>query len=184
MAHPLGPTALLRSGLSGQDHRMPNAIKMLQDDNNSLRMLLCQVQLIPAGQADAEDKAARQLASMLRTHSVLEDEFITPLLTKFEPDLATESDSEHDEVKRLLGRIESLRGLERRHVMIELQEVVRGHKHAQEISVFPLFTKKLSLDELERLGHAMSIRQQVLLQEGVDVTSAAETGGHRVSPLL
>lgn len=176
--------ALLRSGLSGHDHRMPNAIKILQDDNNSLRMLLVQVQLIPAGQADAEDKAAGQLASMLKTHGALEDEFITPLLIMFDPDLAAESDREHDEVKRLLGRIESLRGMERRHVMTDLQEVVRAHKHAQEITVFPLLTKKLSLDELEGLGHAMSTRQQVLLHEGADVTSAAETGGHRVSPML
>jgi hypothetical protein len=164
---------------------MPNAIKMLQDDNNSVRILLGQVQLVPAGQADAEDKAAIQLASMLTTHSQLEDEFITPMLTKFDAALADESDGEHEQAKGLLARIESLpAGLERRRLMAELKEVVRAHAATQEASVFPLLSETLDVGELEQLGRTMRARENVLLHEGADTTGAAETAGHRVYPQI
>ena len=177
----------LYGGGTEQDHDlgMPNAIKMLQDDNNSLHILLGQIQMIPAGQADAEDKAALQLASMFSTHSQLEDEFITPMLNKLDPSLAKESDGEHAEAKRLFRKIQALpAGLERRHVIAELKEVVNAHKATQEASVFPLLAKKLNVDELQNLGHTMSVREQALRSQAVDTTGAAETAGHRVYPQL
>jgi len=163
---------------------MPNAIKMLQDDNNSVRILLDQVQLVPAGQSDAEDKAALQVASMLTTQSCLEDEFITPMLTKLDPTLAEESDSEHEEAKRLLARVGKTAGLERRHVMAELHDVVQAHQVLQEASVFPLLIEKLDVGEIENLGRQMRAREDVLLHQGASTTGAAETAGHRVYPQL
>ena len=164
---------------------MPNAIKMLQDDNNSMHILLGQVQLIPAGQADAEDKAAAQVASMFTTHSRLEDEFITPMLTELHPELAAESDDEHAEAKRLLARIEALpAGLARRHVIAEFSDVVKAHKLTQEASVFPLLIKMLDVGQLEALGRRMQAAEQPLRHAAVDTTSAAETAGHRVYPQL
>jgi hypothetical protein len=164
---------------------MPNAIKMLQDDNNSMHILLGQIQMVPAGQADAEDKAAIQLASMFTTHSRLEDEFITPMLTKLDPALADESDDEHGQAKRLLAKIENLpAGLARRHVIAELAEVVKVHKVLQEASVFPLLAKTLDVGELQALGRTMRAREQVLLCDAADTTGAAETAGHRVYPQL
>jgi len=164
---------------------MPNAIKMLQDDNNSMHILLGQIQMVPAGQADAEDKAAAQVASMFTTHSRLEDEFITPMLTKLHPELAAESDDEHDQAKRLLAKIEYLpAGLARRHVMAEFSEVVKAHKLTQEASVFPLLTETLDVGELESLGRKMRAAEQLLRQTAADTTGAAETAGHRVYPQL
>jgi len=164
---------------------MPNAIKMLQDDNNSMHILLGQVQMIPAGQADAEDKAAAQVASMFTTHSRLEDEFITPMLTEFHPELAAESDDEHAKAKRLLAKIEDLpAGLARRHVIAEFSEVVKAHKLTQEASVFPLLIEALDVGERESLGRKMRAAEQLLRQTGADATGAAETAGHRVYPQL
>ena len=164
---------------------MPNAVKMLQDKNNSMHILLGQVQLVPAGQADAEDKAAVQLALMFTTHIRLEDEFITPMLATLDPALADESDDEHAQAKRLLAQIEGLpAGLLRRHVMSELGEVVKAHRVLQEASVFPLLTQNLDVGELEDLGRTMMAREQVLLHEAADTTGAAETAGHRVYPQL
>ena len=132
---------------------MPNAIKMLQDDNNSMHILLRQVQLVLAGQADAEDKAVAQVASMFTTHSQLEGEFLTPMLTELHPELAAESDDEHEQAKRLLAKIEALpAGLARRHVMAEFSDVVKAHKVTQEASVFPLLIERLDVGELENLG--------------------------------
>ena len=164
---------------------MPNAIKMLQDRNNSLHILLGQVQMVPAGQADAEDKAAVQLASMFRTLSRLEDDFITPMLTKLDSALADESDDEHARAKRLLAEIEGLpAGLARRHLIAAFGEVVKAHRVLQEASVFPLLTQKLDVGEIENLGRTMHAREQVLLHEGADTTGAAETAGHRVYPQI
>ena len=164
---------------------MPHAIKMLQDDNNSARILFGQIQAVPAGQADAEDKAALQLASMLTTHNVLENEFINPMLAKYEPALAEECEAEHDAANRLLTKIEGLDGLERRDVILDLQEVVRAHGVTQETSVFPLLTEKLGVSGLEDLGREMLARQQQLLHEGADTTCAAETAGqHVITPRI
>ena len=164
---------------------MPHAIKMLQDDNNSVRILFGQIQAIPAGQADAEDKAALQLAAMLTTHNVLENEFINPMLTRFEPALAKECVAEHDAANRLLADIAGLDGLERRNVILELQEVVKAHGDTQEKTVFPLLTEKLGVIELEELGRSMMTRQQELMHEGADTTGAAETAGqHVITPRI
>ncbi len=164
---------------------MPHAIKMLQDDNNSVRILFGQIQAVPAGQADAEDKAALQLASMLTTHSVLENEFINPMLARFEPALAKECEAEHDEANRLLADIDGLDGMERRDVILELQAVVAAHAATQETSVFPLLSERLGVIELEDLGRSMMARQQELLHEGADTTGAAETAGqHTVTPRI
>ena len=164
---------------------MPHAIKMLQDDNNSARILFGQIQAVPAGQADAEDKAALQLASMLTTHNILENEFINPMLARFEPALAKECVAEHDKANRLLTEIEGLDGMERRDVILELHEVVKAHSATQEQSVFPLLTEKLGTSALEDLGHSMMARQQELLHEGADTTGAAETAGqHVITPRI
>lgn len=164
---------------------MPHAIKMLQDDNNSARILFGQIQAVPAGQADAEDKAAIQLASMLTTHNVLENEFINPMLARLEPALARECEAEHAAANRLLTEIETLDGLERRDVILDLQEVVRAHGETQERSVFPLLTERLGVSELEDLGRSMMTRQQELMHEGADTTGAAETAGqHSIVPRI
>ena len=158
---------------------------MLQDDNNSMHILLGQVGMIPAGQADAEDKAAAQVAAMFTTHSRLEDEFITPMLTKLHPELAAESDEEHAQAKRLLAKIKDLpAGLARRHVIAEFSDVVKAHKLTQEASVFPLLSEMLDVGELEDLGRRMQAAEQPLRHTGADTTSAAETAGHRVYPQL
>jgi len=164
---------------------MPHAIKMLQDDNNSARILFGQIQAVPAGQADAEDKAAIQLASMLTTHNVLENEFINPMLARLAPALADECVAEHDSANRLLTEIEGLDGMERRDAILALQEVVQAHGVTQETSVFPLLTERLGVIELEDLGRSMMTRQQELLHEGADTTGAAETAGqHFVTPRI
>ena len=114
---------------------MPNAIKMLQDDQNSARILFGQVQQVPAGQAGTEDKAALQLASMLSTHNTLVEEFIHPLLQKFEPTVAEESEGGYGQTRRLLSEIDDLDGMERRNVLAELQEIVKAQGEMNESSV-------------------------------------------------
>lgn len=160
---------------------MPNAIKMLQDDQNSARILFGQIQQVPAGLSGAEDKAALQLASMLSTHNTLVEEFIHPLLNKFEPAVADESERGYGQTRELLAEIEDLpSGMERRDVMVDLQGIVKAQGEMNESSVYPLLTEKLGVSGLEDLGKVMMARQQELLHNDSDTTGAASTAGPQV----
>jgi len=158
---------------------MANAIKMLQDDHNSVRMLFGQFHQVPAGQGDMAEKAARQIASMLTTHAALEEEFIYPVLADINSDLADESVSEHDTVEGLLKDLEGIEsgtdsGLS--ELLTQLQAAVQAHVEKEEEAVFPLLTEKLGVSQLEDLGRKMLGRQQELLQENADTTGAAQIG--------
>lgn len=165
---------------------MPNAIKMLQDDHNSARILFGQIQQVPAGQADAEEKATLQIAALLRAHTTLEEEFIYPLVAEHDRALADAYQADHDEAERLIGQIEDLpTGLALRDVMVQLQDAVKAHVDQEEESLFPLLAAKLDVVQLEDLGSLMMTRQQELLQEGEDTAGAAETAGPPgVHPLI
>jgi len=155
---------------------MPNAIKMLQDDHNSARILFGQIQQVAAGQVDVEMKATLQLATMLATHTQLEKEFIYPLLAKVDSALAEAFDADHDEAKRLLIKIEEMSpGMELRDMVVELQTVVEAHVAKEEAELFPFLADKVGVVELEDLGLVMMSRQQELMKEGEDTAGAAET---------
>ncbi len=155
---------------------MANAIKILQDDHNSVRILFGQAQQVTAGRSGDEDKVALQLASMLRAHNTLEEEFIHPLLKRLNPSMADAWTGEHDTTRELLAEIERLpSGMERREVIGRLREVVKAHADNHDTSIFPFLLEKLDLVAMEDLGRAMHIRQQELLHDGVDTTGAAST---------
>ena len=152
---------------------MPNAIKMLQDDQNSMRMLFGQIQQVPAGQSGGEDKAALQVASMVITHNALVEEFIHPLLSDLRPEMAKEAEGSRRETRRILAQIDDLpSGMDRRDAIGELQGVVKAQGE-QEEAIYPLLSETLGLSELEDLGRSMMVRQQQLLQQGEDTTHAA-----------
>ena len=157
----------------GKVFLMPNAIKILQDDQNSMRILFGQIQQAPAGQFGGEDKAALQIAAMLTTHNALVEEYLHPLLADLQPEMAKEAEGRRGETRRMLAQIDDLpSGIDRRDAMVELQHVVKAQGE-QEEAFYPLLTKKLGLVELEDLGRTMMARQQELLQEGEDTTNAA-----------
>ncbi len=158
---------------------MANAIKMLQDDHNSVRILFGQFHQIPGGQGDAAEKTARQIASLLITHSSLEEEFIYPVLAEVNKDLADESVAEHAEAKRLLDELDGMEagtdsGLS--ELLTQLQAAIEAHVAKEEESVFPVLTDRLGVSELEDLGRKMLGRQQELMQENEDTTGAAQVG--------
>lgn len=152
---------------------MPNAIKMLQDDQNSMRMLFGQIQQIPAGQGGGEDIAALQVASMVTAHNALVEEFIQPLLADLQPDMAQKAEDSRVETRRVLAQIDDLpSGMERRDAIVELQGIVKAQGE-QEEAFYPLLTDSLGVAQLEDLGRSMMGRQQELLQDGEDTTNAA-----------
>ena len=156
---------------------MPNAIKMLQDDHNSARLLMKQLPTIQNGAQDEEEKAALQIISMLQTHSTLEEELVYPVLAESHPDLIKHAEEEHAEAKQLLAEIEQMpAGPELREAISRLQISVESHVEEEEAQIFPALTDALGVSGLEDLGRLMLARQQELMQQAEETTGAAATG--------
>ncbi len=156
---------------------MANAIKMLQDDHNSVRTLCKQLPTIQNGAQDEEEKTALQIVSLLQTHSTLEEELVYPVLADSHPDLVKHAEQEHAEANAILGEIEALgAGVELREAVLRLQESVEAHVAEEEETVFPLLTEVLGIDGLEDLGRAMLTRQQELMKDAVETTGGAMAG--------
>jgi hemerythrin-like domain-containing protein len=156
---------------------MANAIKMLQDDHNSVRVLMKQLPTIQNGAQDEEEKAALQIVSLLETHTTLEEELIYPLLAESHPELISHAEEEHAEAKQLLKEIEKLpAGMELREVVGRLQMAVEAHVEEEEEKIFPLLTETLGVSGLEDLGRELLARQQELMQKAEEITGAASAG--------
>lgn len=156
---------------------MANAIKMLQDDHNSARVLFNQIPTIQGGAQDEEEKATLQLISLLQTHTTLEEEMIYPILKESHPDLIKHSEDEHDEAKQLIAELEKLpAGMELREMVQRLKIAVEEHVAEEEEKVFPLLSETLGVSGLEDLGRQMLGRQQELMQDAEETTGAASAG--------
>lgn len=161
---------------------MPNAIKMLQDDHNSVRVLCKQLPTLPGGNKDEEEKAAIQIVSMLRTHTTLEEELVYPVLAESHPDLIDHAQEEHAEASQLLDEIEKMSaGMELREAVMELLRAVEAHVSDEEETVFPLLTEALGVSGLEDLGRQMLGRQQDLMQAAPDTTGALTTAQPQIT---
>jgi iron-sulfur cluster repair protein YtfE (RIC family) len=156
---------------------MANAIKMLQDDHNSARILFNSIPTIQNGAQDEEEKATMQLISLLQTHTTLEEEMVYPLLADAHPDLIKHSEEEHDEAEQLMKEIAKMpAGMELREAITRLQTAVEEHVNEEEEKLFPLLTETLGVSALEDLGRQMLARQQELMQDADETTGAAATG--------
>jgi len=156
---------------------MANAIKMLQDDHNSARILFNQLPMIQNGARDEEEKAAIHLISLLQTHTTLEEELVYPVLADAHPDLIKHSEEEHAEAKGIIAEIEKMpAGMELREAVHRLQEAVEAHVAEEEEKLFPLLTEALGVSGLEDLGRQLLSRQQELLQDAAETTGAAAAG--------
>lgn len=156
---------------------MANAIKMLQDDHNSVRVLMKQLPTIQNGAQDEEEKAALQIVSLLQTHTTLEDEMVYPVLAESHPDLIKHAKEEHAEATELLKAVEKLpAGTELREAVSRLQMAVEEHVAEEEEKLFPLLTEALGVSGLEDLGRQMLARQQELMQAAEETTGAASAG--------
>jgi len=156
---------------------MANAIKLLQDDHNSVHMLFKQLPTIKAGSKDEEEKAALQIISLLETHTSIEEELVYPVLADTNSELIKHSEDEHDEAKKILAELKKMpAGPEMRDAVSRLQVAVEAHVAEEEETVFPLLTELLGVSGLEDLGREMMSRQQELMQKADETTGAASAG--------
>jgi len=156
---------------------MANAIKMLQDDHNSVKMLFKQLPTIKAGSKDEEEKAALHIISLLETHTSLEAELVYPVLADANSELIKHAEDEHEEASSILAEIKKMpAGPEMRDAVSRLQVVVEAHVAEEEETVFPLLTEVLGVAGLEDLGREMMSRQQELMQDADETTGAASAG--------
>ncbi len=155
---------------------MANAIKMLQDDHNSVRMLCSQVPTLQGGARDEEEKAALQIISLLETHTTLEEELVYPVVADAHPDLIKHAEEEHDEAKRIVAEIKKMPpSAELREAVTQLGAAVAAHAAEEEEDLFPLLTEALGVEGLEDLGLRMLARQQELMQHAEETAGASAT---------
>jgi len=156
---------------------MANAIKLLQDDHNSVRMICRQLPTIQSGAGDEEEKAALQLVSLLETHTTLIEELVYPVLADAHPQVIKESEDAHDKAAAIVADIKKMpAGMELRETVQNLQAVFEVQAEREETTIFPLLTETLGLSGLEDLGHKMMGRQQELMQAAESTTGASATG--------
>ncbi len=155
---------------------MANAIKMLQDDHNSVRMICRQIPSLPGSDHDEEEKAALQLISLLETHTTLEEELVYPVLADSHPELIQHAVEEHDEAASILAEIKKEpTGMGMREAVKLLEEAVAKHVAEEEETIFPALTEALGVSGLEDLGKQLMGRQQELMQSAADTTDASNT---------
>jgi hemerythrin-like domain-containing protein len=156
---------------------MANAIKVLLDGHNSVRIMCIQLPAILPGDHDEEEAAATRLVALLRNHSTLEEEMVYPLLADRYPDLIEQSEAEHEAADRILAEIEERpAGPELRRNVADLWALVQQHVAKEEREVFPLLEQMFDLGGLEALGRRMIGRQQELIQESVETVGSAAAG--------
>lgn len=154
---------------------MANAIQVMADGHNSVRIMCVQLPAI-IDRFD-EEKAAVRLVALLRTHTTLEEELVYPLLADRYPDLIDHAEVEHEAADRLLDEIESLPPrVKLRQTVALLWDNVQAHVKKEEREIWPLLTQMLDLAGLEALGRQMIGRQQELMQQSVDTVGAAAIG--------
>jgi len=132
---------------------MANAIKLLQDDHNSVRMICRQLPTVQNGARDEEEKAALQLVSLLETHTTLIEELVYPVLADAHPQVIKESEDSHDQAGAILADIKKMpAGMELRETVQSLQAVFEVQAEREETTIFPLLTETLGLSGLEDSG--------------------------------
>jgi hemerythrin-like domain-containing protein len=106
-------------------------------------------------------------ASALESHAAIEDDL---LFNALEPHLGAQTGPlavmrmEHDQIRDLLGRIESASGLEQgRALAAQMIQVTRGHFQKEEQVLFRIARQFLGDDELAALGAQWAERRAPLI---------------------
>lgn len=165
---------------------MPDAIKSLIDDHLQVHTLFQQMQKL--GTTEPEQELTTQIRSMLTIHTVLEEEFIYPILAELDADLEHEATAEHAEAQRLMDALEQMsprqgpdseftgeQSGEIRRTMGALRDAVMRHVSEEEELIFPKLQAGAQ-DRLDQIGNEMYRRRQELMKEWPSSDKAAWAG--------
>ncbi len=140
---------------------MSDAVKVLMDDHSKVERLFKQ-----AGEA-AKYEYMRQICQELSVHAALEEEFIYPLLEEIDPDTASESLEEHEQMKGLIEEIENMdpNDPQIRQAARMLKNALAHHVEEEENNAFPRLSSSIDRDRMREIGREMFARRQDLLAQ-------------------
>jgi hemerythrin superfamily protein len=169
---PRAPQALCESSRRDPAHGHPetinmNALKLLQNDHQSVATLFARFERAPAGQREA---IAARICAELSVHATLEEDLLYPSARDHLGDaklkLVDHADIEHATLKALVRQIEQSDSSTRLYTALVhvLSEYVKHHVEEEEGEMFPALRK--SRLDLDALGRQLAERRQELVAGG------------------
>jgi hemerythrin superfamily protein len=158
-----------------------DAIELLKKDHREVEGLFKEFEELEDN-AEAAEQVIETACTELKMHDKIESEIFYPAVREAAEqeeiaDLLDEAEVEHDTVRELIGKLESMDPTdEKRHAHFTvLSEYVKHHVKEEEKQMFPKVKKLKSLD-LKALGEEMKARKEALMAEmGVEVSEESET---------
>lgn len=140
------------------------AIELLKQQHREAESLF---ERLRSSQPNEKISLLGKLTEALTMHATLEEQFIYPLLrtSGLEQD-ASRSVQEHDQMKRLISEILSMKRRDPRldTVTAQLEDVVKKHVAEEETSVLPKLQERADATALENAGAQMQSAIQRLEQ--------------------
>ncbi len=148
-----------------------NAIELLQQDHRMVEDLFEQFEEVKDNDEDAAAEIIESACAALQIHDKLETEIFYPGLREQAEeeeieDLLNEAEIEHETVRELIDKIESLEWEDEKlyaHFTV-LSEYVKHHVKEEEQELFPKLNQLTDVD-LESLGAEMTERKAELMSE-------------------
>jgi iron-sulfur cluster repair protein YtfE (RIC family) len=131
---------------------MPDVIKLLEQDHREVEDLFAKALSLSGA---AKQQVVTKLASELTLHAEIEESIVYPAMREAGlADLVSEAEQEHQKVKELVARLESMDGstADVDPVITQLQGDVDHHVHEEEDEAFPKFRDAVDQATLQALA--------------------------------
>ena len=131
---------------------MPDVVKLLEQDHREVEDLFAKAESTSGA---AKQQVVTKIASELTIHAQVEEQFVYPAMREAGlEDLVAEAESEHQKVKDLVARLETMDGStdEVDPVLQELKSNVEHHVQEEESEAFPKFRDAVSQEQLQSLA--------------------------------
>ena len=156
-----------------------DAIALLTTDHREVKDLFEQFDKLGDKAYAKKKNIAEEICTALTLHAMVEEEIFYPAVrggAKDAEDLLDEAEVEHDTVRALIQKLESMDPSDekRKAHFTVLMEYVKHHVKEEEKEMFPKVKKLKSLD-LNALGAQMKERKSALMGEmGIEVEEEQE----------
>lgn len=137
---------------------MPNAVEMIKADHRAVE------QLFEKFQSSQDRQIALQICEELTLHAQIEETLLYPdVRAEVSEELEQEAEREHQEVKDLVGEIESLGDADTERLtelMTKLQQSVEHHVEEEESEMLPQVEQQFGVERLNQVGEQITQMKQ------------------------
>ena len=139
---------------------MPDVIELLETDHREVEDLFSKAETTSGA---AKGQVVSKIASELTIHAEVEEQIVYPAMRAAGlNDLVDEAESEHQKVKELVTRLESMDGstADIDPILAELKADVEHHVEEEESEGFPKFRSAVDQATLQSLAEQMQQAKQ------------------------